>query len=522
MTKNRRMIEKIWRSAEAGEISANEARRHIFEVTGGAKDPEWASRPNQAADGNVPNADDASDLSQRGGRGDGSRAAGGLGSGARGRAGVRGAAGELRGDEGFLAPLDTLDMIARPIARGLRAIERGMATPDDPRLYAETLNRAGLPEKVDPNRPLYDQLGDQRVAAEELARRGGSEGGQEAGKKAVKYIGRVRQKASEEVGERAQRAAQIAERTEANRALKAAQTELDTFYGEGGSQATFKSETSRRFEERRLVRRLNDAKENANSAFRDRYNAFDDEKPAYLPARLRDTVDTRGADILEQEMLRFDEPDGYTTRHLMQEGSRVGPLMQMPTLSAPRRRVRGMPPADSDASFADALLDPTQAQSAADGARANPEGIPLRMRSARVLAGTGVIGTFAGGTLASHAAVNKINESNQRARDRQIDTTDKAWDKLTRNMDTRTPPEDIWRMQAAFVAMGMKDADGDPYTMDQVDGKIGRDTRAMIKRYQNAKGLPPTGYLTEDTIEKLLTEADGMGISAWGKEAALQ
>jgi peptidoglycan hydrolase-like protein with peptidoglycan-binding domain len=44
----------------------------------------------------------------------------------------------------------------------------------------------------------------------------------------------------------------------------------------------------------------------------------------------------------------------------------------------------------------------------------------------------------------------------------------------------------------------------------RVDGRLDRDTRRALRRYQRARGLPVTGYLSEQTIVRLLADSIGL------------
>ena len=41
----------------------------------------------------------------------------------------------------------------------------------------------------------------------------------------------------------------------------------------------------------------------------------------------------------------------------------------------------------------------------------------------------------------------------------------------------------------------------------RADGNFDGDTRRAIRRYQQARGLPVTGYLSQDTVARLLVDS---------------
>ena len=166
-------IQAIWLAHEAGDISADEARRQIFAAAGGIDNPSWAKSGSDAGRaGPVRNAPVEAKLSGNGGPGSPQPAgAGRLGSGKRNApSGVgqpaRGLGEDLPPIKG--AGFTGFDITApgQQIAKGLRAIDRRARSPKDPRLTGPAIGP--MPAKVT-NAPAIEQVSNPVQAQGQLA-----------------------------------------------------------------------------------------------------------------------------------------------------------------------------------------------------------------------------------------------------------------------------------------------------------------------------------------------------------------
>lgn len=345
--------------------------------------------------------------------------------------------------------------IVQAVSRAIAKTRARIASVDDPRQYGPRMARLGQPERLDPNRPLFEQVTDQRSAAEAVAQGAPARGREYVTAERAKRIEArtERQRAGEEA---ARRNDVIAQKQAATRRLNDAERSLKAFYGENGTHTRFKTLKAKRAEEARLLRNVEDAKaEKART------------QGLTVPARrVGDLPGENEPPVSEQYMLQ----------ELARErlgGRTVGKRQQQI-----ERRTAEM------------LIDPEMSTAGAFAARAGAGGFTPPEWMARGVGYTGIAGT--GGGLA--LGVNALAEQDKAVRRSGRQYED---DRVRRSIpQDRTPAESQWgRMsrdertsfQATLNWLNSENLAGDP------DGNMGPQTTAAIMEAQEILGLPVTG-----------------------------